>query len=38
MEWLTLLFIVIIVGMYELWTRAQVARLNNSVEDLEDLD
>ena len=38
MEWLTLLIIVIIVGMYEIWTRSQVARLNNSVEDLDDLD
>jgi hypothetical protein len=38
MEWLTLLFIIIIVGMYELWTRAQVARYNNSVEELDDLD
>jgi hypothetical protein len=37
MEWLTLSLIIIIVGIFEKWTRAQVSRLNNSVEEIDDM-
>jgi hypothetical protein len=37
MEWLVLCSFIIIVGIYEKWARTQVSRLNNSVDELDDM-
>jgi hypothetical protein len=37
MEWLALCFIIIIIGIFEKWTRAQVSKLDNSVDEIDDM-
>jgi hypothetical protein len=37
MEWLVLVSFIIIVGIYEKWARALVSRLNNSVDEIDDM-
>jgi hypothetical protein len=38
MEWLVLCAIVILIVLFEKWTRVQVERLNNSVVEIDDLE